>query len=292
MREHLKNVNQELIYTQSRCDAKKKEMDTEAHMKRMSELAIARVREDVAKMEKEEIELGDELATLQTEVHKGNEKLDQFKLLMNWNNEELEQWATASAQKEEDNLALLKYQRADEARVKELTLAIEKMTKTAAKKKAALDDEVTDTQAAQTELDRAAEDFRALHAERQDLVRQWEESVENMKRRDEAIQDASRRFAALKKELRLKKSALDERARFYEQEVANNKEVDASITAAERGMAKMRAEYQVNLKEQTDLQDEVDLLNNTMKSLGRELATENTENASKLAAVEAKKQKL
>lgn len=292
MREHLKNVNQELIYTQSRCDAKKKEMDTEAHMKRMSELAIARVREDVAKMEKEEIELGDKLATLQTEVHKGNEKLDQFKLLMNWNNEELEQWATASAQKEEDNLALLKYQRADEARVKELTLAIEKMTKAAAKKKAALDDEVTDTQAAQTELDRAAEDFRALHAERQDLVRQWEESVENMRRRDEAIQDASRRFAALKKELRLKKSALDERARFYEQEVANNKEVDASITAAERGMAKMRAEYQVNLKEQTDLQDEVDLLNNTMKSLGRELATENTENASKLAAVEAKKQKL
>jgi hypothetical protein len=58
------------------------------------------------------------MTSLQTGVHRGNERLDQFKLLMNWNQEELEQWALASRQKEEDNLALQKYQRADDARVK------------------------------------------------------------------------------------------------------------------------------------------------------------------------------
>lgn len=62
-------------------------------------------------------------------IYKGNEKMDQFKLLMNWNQEELEQWALASRQKEEDNLAMEKYKRADEARVKELNLHIEKLTK-------------------------------------------------------------------------------------------------------------------------------------------------------------------
>ena len=34
--------------------------------------------------------------------------MDQFKLQMNWNQEELEQWAMASRQKEEDNAVLEK----------------------------------------------------------------------------------------------------------------------------------------------------------------------------------------
>jgi hypothetical protein len=33
----------------------------------------------------------------------------QFKLLMNWNQEELDQWSVAQQQKEEDNQALDKY---------------------------------------------------------------------------------------------------------------------------------------------------------------------------------------
>lgn len=43
-------------------------------------------------------------------------------------------------------------------------------------------------QAAQIQLDRAAEDFRQLHQERQDLIRQWDEARDAMKSRDEAIQ--------------------------------------------------------------------------------------------------------
>ena len=49
----------------------------------------------------------DRTNAIQTDIFNGNEKLDQFKLEMNWNQEELEQWALAAAQKEEDNLALL-----------------------------------------------------------------------------------------------------------------------------------------------------------------------------------------
>ena len=54
--------------------------------------------------------------------------MDQNKLEMNWNQEELEQWALAARQKEEDNLTLEKYKRADEIKIKELNLAIEKLT--------------------------------------------------------------------------------------------------------------------------------------------------------------------
>ncbi len=49
---------------------------------------------------------------------------------MNFNQEELEQWSLAAKQKEEDNLALEKYRRQDEIKVKELNLEIEKLTVT------------------------------------------------------------------------------------------------------------------------------------------------------------------
>lgn len=50
--------------------------------------------------------------------------MDEFKTQMRWNQEELEQWALAAKQKEEDNLALQKYTRADESKVKELNLQV------------------------------------------------------------------------------------------------------------------------------------------------------------------------
>ena len=41
--------------------------------------------------------------------------MDQYKMEMNWNQEEMEQWVLAYRQKEADNLALEKYKRHDEA---------------------------------------------------------------------------------------------------------------------------------------------------------------------------------
>jgi hypothetical protein len=90
MREHLKNVQSEVVSTQSRAEARRKEKETEAHMKRLSELAIARVRDDAKKMEKEELELEERLADIENANQKGIEKLDEYKLRLDWGQEELE----------------------------------------------------------------------------------------------------------------------------------------------------------------------------------------------------------
>lgn len=86
--------------------------------------------------------------------------LEKFKASMNWNQEELEQWATASAQKEDDNFALQRYVHADEDRVKELVVTLESLTFEAAKKRTELDNEITETHTRQVELDRTAQFFK------------------------------------------------------------------------------------------------------------------------------------
>ena len=82
---------------------------------------------------------------------------------MNWNQEELEQWVVTQQQKEEDNDALAAYRAQDAGKIKELKLAVERMSGTVSARAAALDKEVTDTQAAQVQLDKAADDFARLH---------------------------------------------------------------------------------------------------------------------------------
>lgn len=109
--------------------------------------------------------------------------MDQFKLVMNWNQEEFAQWALAAKQKEEDNLALQQYQQQDEVRTRDMTMQLEKLSTQALRKRADLDAEVTETQAAQIELNKTAQDFRQLHTERQELVEQWDTAIAAMHRR-------------------------------------------------------------------------------------------------------------
>ena len=66
----------------------------------------------------------------------------------------------------------------------ELSLRIEHLTDEAQKKRHGLDHQMTETLTAQIELDKTAEEFRKAHAERQNLIQQWENTIDQMQKRD------------------------------------------------------------------------------------------------------------
>ena len=65
---------------------------------------------------------------------------------------------------------LRRCQNADEARVKEQHLKMVSARERMAKRKAELDESDTDNKMAQLALDKAAQEFRQLHAERQEMA--------------------------------------------------------------------------------------------------------------------------
>ena len=67
------------------------------------------MRAELGKFANEEQTLHDQINAMQNAIFKGNEKLDQYNMEMTLNREELEQWALAAKQKEEDNQALMRY---------------------------------------------------------------------------------------------------------------------------------------------------------------------------------------
>ena len=205
-------------------------------------------------------------------IFKANERMDQFKLEMNWNQEELEQWALAARQKEEDNLTTEKYRRADEAKIKELTLQIEKLTVEVAKKANELEQEVTETQAAQIELDKTAEEFKRLHQERHELYLQWQDTVENSRRRDDLIHESGVQYGNCKDFLDAKNRELESHLAGLEREKENNRGTESNIQTEERTLTKLREQLAKDEDQKKQIEGEVAILRNQLSAFATELA--------------------
>jgi len=84
------------LHTQQLIETKNKEIETEDHLKQVQERQVGRLEAEIRKLEKVAVERQESLNDQQNLIFKGYEKLDKFKLQMNWNQEQLEQWALAA----------------------------------------------------------------------------------------------------------------------------------------------------------------------------------------------------
>jgi len=198
MTDHFKNVQQEVDHTNALNGAKHAEIQTESHLRQLTSRALGRCQLESKTIQAEIAFIQEQLNSTQTQIFKANEELDEYKLQMEWNQEELEQWAVAEKQKEDDNLAIERYKRADEVKIKELTLLLEHLTKDYALQQSKLADEATETLAKQMELDRIAIEFKIAHTERQTLVNRWQDTIAEIKKRDKEINEIGERFALAK----------------------------------------------------------------------------------------------
>ncbi|KAJ3041458.1 Coiled-coil domain-containing protein 39, partial [Rhizophlyctis rosea] len=261
---HMKNVQQELAHTHALNDAKTRQIETEDHFKQLAEREAGRLSLEIKRMEKEIAHITDHLSTLQNNIHRGTEKIDAVRTELKLEKEELEEWLRVQAEKEEDNIALLKYTKEDESKVKELSLTIEKMMVEVNRKKGLLSAEVTETQVAQIELDKTTEEFKRLHRERQELIAQWEGAIDNMRKRDQDIVDAQGRYQGTKEEIKQKQAVIDEKQRFLDEQHAANGETEKKIGVLDRNVSRFRQEQADATASMAQFQDEVEVLRNTL----------------------------
>jgi chromosome segregation ATPase len=249
-------VQEEFKQTQELVDSKNKEIETEDHMKQIEERQAGKFKNDYEKLEAVAADYQDRLNNIQNMIFKANEKIDQFKLEMNWNQEELEQWALASRQKEEDNLTLEKYRRADEAKIKELQLKIESQTIEVARRMADLEREVTETRAAQMQLDKTAEECRRVHEERHKIYEQLVEIVRKQEEKKKGLEIIGKELGNITVELkqsedekRSKKDALSSQEKSNKSKEADNE----TKSRVEDGQRKVLKKDDVDVKNLEDV---------------------------------------
>jgi chromosome segregation ATPase len=131
---------------------------------------------EVARFAERDRAVQDLCSDVQARIFRLQQRLAQLRGEQQQNQEELEQWIVVARQKEEDFLVLHRY----EAHIRSLLLEAEKLREVHRGKRAELEREVTATRTMQIELDNLAEGFRAKHAERADILRQWEGTLRQM----------------------------------------------------------------------------------------------------------------
>lgn len=289
MKDHFKNVQQEVEHTNALNGAKQAEIRTEEHLKQLTSRTLGRSQLDSKKIQGDIEFIKDQLNSVQTLTYKATEKMEEFKLQMNWNQDELEQWAVASRQKEEDNAALERFKRSDDAKIKEMSLQLVQLTKELLQTKARLDDEATETFAKQMELDRIAIEFKTSHKERQDLVNRWQEIITEMKNRDREINDIGERFAVAKTERAKREMVLNLQQKKIGTQQVENKEVESRAELLGRIVLRKREEMMIANNKLSEFRGELDSLKNELTTSAESLVTKRNKNTHDAEMLEDKK---
>ncbi|XP_053161949.1 coiled-coil domain-containing protein 39 isoform X2 [Hemicordylus capensis] len=268
---HLKNVRQEFNLTQSLFRARENEIETEQHFKALAEREVGRLKSEIQRLENEMVSLREKKNSQENNIFKVTQKLETLRCQMNWDQQALEAWLEESARKDNDAVTIQKYVQQDDGKLRVLTLQIEMLTVQFNQKRRILDNELTETLAAQIELDKAAEDFRRVHHERQELIRQWESTIEQMQKRDQEIDQCALLLAQARRAIRAKESVLKDKIQFLANESGNNVEYEKRIGVADRQATKLRLDYQKEEANRTQLQDELDTLKATVDGTASEL---------------------
>lgn len=268
---HLKNVRQEFLFTQSLCKAREHEIESEEHFKIIAERELSRVKNEIQRLENDITLIREKKGDKENQIFKFTQKLDSLKRQMNWDQQALEAWLEESAHKDSDALTLQKYAKQDDNKIRALTLQLERLTLEGNQKRKVLDNETTETLSAQLELDKAAQDFRRIHNERQELIKQWENTIEQMQKRDRDIDNCALALAKIKQETREKENLVKEKIKFLESEVGNNTEYEKKISVADRKVSKYRKEYQQHEVTKNQLKDELDSLKATVNRSSSEV---------------------
>ncbi|KAM9544081.1 coiled-coil domain-containing protein 39 isoform 2-T2 [Guaruba guarouba] len=277
MTSHLRNVRQEISLTQSLYKARENEIETEKHFKALAEREHGRLKNEIKRLEDEMVSLRVKKNSYENTINKTTKKLENLKQQMNCDEEVLENWIKESNRKDNDTITIQKYAQKDEGKLGALTLQVDKLTMQANQKRKALDNELTETTTAQIELDKTAEDFRRVHQERQEVIRQWENAIQQMQKRDQQIDHCALLIAEIKQEIRKKEMVLKEKTAFLVNETLNNMEYEKKISSAEREATSLRHEYQTQDTYRLQLQDELDTLKYTVDKTASDLESLRTQ---------------
>ena len=292
LKEHTASFENQVKNREKMVDEMTKNANMQAHTIEVIKRQIGKVKSQRKNLENEELTLQERFNTLQQNIAKANEKMDTYKLDMKNILEELEQWALAARQKEGDKLNIEKYYRHDELKVKDTMLQIERLTQDVNNRMHELEKEVTETQAAQIEMDKTTIELKNLQAERQELLDHLISTQDNIKNLSDDLRELCDVYYRNKVELGKDKDELDKGIKTYEDNLKKNKKTEEDIKQNDAVLSKTRENYLDKQHQFNELSNDIEIKKNELSALARELNGKTNASNYQKNEVEKKKKNL
>lgn len=271
MDEHYKNIKVEIKHSENLNEIKQSEIQSEEHFNLLLNRQIGKIGNEKKDWESRISNLREKLNDSQQKIFENNQKIEKIRLEINWNQEEMDQWLLAARQKEEDGLAMERYQRADESKIKELNLNIEKLTFNKSKLESDLEKEVTETQALQIQLNKMAEEFQKENEDRHRLFEQWDGIIKHIALKNKVQIESTNKMGEIKQINNQKLTIINEKRKAFKQEQNENSQKQEEIAKLERLLYQTKGKVKVLKESEHDHKASLKILQNRLSAFSSEL---------------------
>ena len=270
--EHSKSVETQVKNKQMVLDHTRDQIKLEQHMKQTTERQIGKLNTQIHNLDDQEVELQERLNSIQHNIYKANEKMDKHKIDMKFKQDELEQYAMAARQKEDDNLNIEKYKRQDDLRIKELMLMIEKYTIEVNRKHIELEKEVTETQVNQIQMEKTTEELKQLQVDRQGIYAKLKKTQDQIDVKHEELKDECDGYFNNKTEILNLKNELETNVDELSETIRTNKRQTEELKRHEGILFKHRDTHLRNEKDLKDVINDIEIKKNELSAIAKELS--------------------
>ena len=257
--EHIKTVREAKKLNQELVKAKREEIAAEENLLKVEEVLQERLLKDKRNGEKKIEELDERAERLHEEIEELEETIKNTERIIGEEEDNKMEWTKAMNLIEEDLMKLSRYFQADEVKIKDLTLKLTKLRDKVKVTREELKTASTRSKMAQLALDKSAEEFREAHKERQEVVKQWEGSVDLLSKRDAEIEVASIEVERIKNLVQKKNIDLQEQVNFYNNELGNIEELKKKTRASEIKAQALKDKLTISEEEKKAYENEVTL---------------------------------
>ncbi|KAF6771165.1 hypothetical protein AHF37_09753 [Paragonimus kellicotti] len=238
----MKNVKQETAYTAALCELRTKQTEDEEHQRKLAEREQGRLRQEFGRIEKLREEVGEKKSRLEDLAYRSRSELEKLSTNTGASKEALDNWLKTVETRNEDMLIMKRYIKEDDSKLKELDLELQQLTTKLREKKGVLDTCYTKTQTYQLGLDGISEETRAAYTERDMLIAQWENVINQMRQRDNELRVLADRLNDTRMQVGESEATIRDRQDFLKAQQDSTAEAQRRLNEAVSAIGKSRME--------------------------------------------------
>ncbi|XP_018649577.1 putative ubiquitin-protein ligase BRE1 [Schistosoma mansoni] len=184
LRNYMKNVQQEIQSTSQLCNIRNKEINEVLHHIKLIECEYEHLLKENTKIAKLYNDIIEKKSFLETLFNQKRKELENSSVNIDSDKNSLENLMKTIGEHDEDMKIIEKYIKQDNTKIKELDLELEKLTNTRNELKSKLDTTYTNTLVDQVKFDNITKEVKEAYIQRDGLIKQWENVINQMRQRD------------------------------------------------------------------------------------------------------------
>ncbi|CAH8532773.1 unnamed protein product [Schistosoma rodhaini] len=264
LRNYMKNVQQEIQSTSQLCNIRNKEINEVLHHIKLIECEYEHLIKENTKITKLYNDIIEKKSYLETLFNQKRKELENSSVNIDSDKNFLENLMKTIGEHDEDMKIIEKYIKQDNTKIKELDLELEKLTNTRNELKSKLDTTYTNTLVDQVKFDNITKEVKEAYNQRDGLIKQWENVINQMRQRDIQLDHFSQRLNQMKTQICEQKQLNKEKLNFLHLQMDNNSEVQQHLNEIIKDITQYKEDLMNAEMKRQDFHSEFEALKRTV----------------------------